>query len=83
MFAMRRPMTVKLIKVCKMCNDENKMKILIWLKKIKKQSCLCITIVIIQLHAFIQGDVNSHSRRRDMSLKTKMIFCNRCFFAVK
>jgi len=52
-------------------------------KNIKKQSSLYIVIVVIQLHAFIHGDVNSHMRHRDMSLKTKMIFCNKCFFAVK
>ena len=51
-------------------------------KKIKKQSSLCIVVVIIELHAFIHGDVNSHSRHRDMSLKTKMIFCNRGLLAV-
>ena len=52
-------------------------------KKIIKHSSLCIMMVFIQLHAFIHCDVNSHRRHRDMSLKTKMIFCNTCLFAVK
>ena len=48
----------------------------------------CNTCILSSLHhclcrrgwiGFIHGDINSHRRRRNISLKTKMVFCNRCF----
>jgi hypothetical protein len=32
--------------------------------------------------AFIHGDVNTHRTHSDMSLKTKMTFCNRCLSTI-